>query len=136
MANISIRNGGVLCPRTPSETRAEPQESGDIFLQKYNLKLTCTEEEVALMPVKDGSALRARLVDKGCHSFLSKRSGKVLKATQAQMSSMQVWRIPGKRISVNTLSERPEEAVGVLKDIYSLFNPCGNGEIHSCTDES
>ena len=47
---------------------------GISFLQEYNLKMICTVEEVALMPVKYGSASRAKLVDGGCHSFLSKRS--------------------------------------------------------------
>ena len=51
------------------------------FLKKYNLKMICTEVEVALMPVKDGLAARARLVEGGCHSFLSKRLGTVLRAT-------------------------------------------------------
>ena len=32
---------------------------GTSFLMKQRLKLICTEEEVALMAVKDGSALRA-----------------------------------------------------------------------------
>ena len=100
---------------------------GISFLQEYNLKMTCTEKEVTLMPMKDGSALRAWLVDGGCHSFLSKRSGRVLKATEDQMISMQVWRIPLERISVNTLSERLEEAVGVYaKDICSI--PAGMGK--------
>ena len=40
-----------------------------VFLQENNLKLVCTGEEVALMPVKDGSALRARLLDGGGISF-------------------------------------------------------------------
>ena len=35
---------------------------GIAFLTKHKLKLICTEEEVALMPVKDGLASRARLV--------------------------------------------------------------------------
>ena len=35
---------------------------GIAFLQEYILKMICTEEEVTLMPVKDGSASRARLV--------------------------------------------------------------------------
>ena len=30
------------------------------FLTRNNLKLICTEDEVALMPVKDGSASRVR----------------------------------------------------------------------------
>ena len=84
---------------------------GMSFLQKYNLKMICTEEEVALMPIKDGLASRARLVDRGCHSFHSKRSGKVLQATKDQMISTQVWRIPQEKISLINLSERPEEAV-------------------------
>ena len=49
---------------------------------EHKLKLICTEEEVTQMPVKDGSALRARLVDGGCHNFISKRTGRVLKATE------------------------------------------------------
>ena len=42
---------------------------GMSFLQAYNLKMTCMEEEVALMPVKDGSTSRAMLVDGGSHGF-------------------------------------------------------------------
>ena len=38
---------------------------GIAFLQKYRLKMTWTEEEVALMPVKDRSASRAQLLDRG-----------------------------------------------------------------------
>ena len=64
------------------------------FLHKCRLKMTCMEEEVAEMPRKDRSASRARLVGGGCHNFISKRSGRVLKATEDQMISMQVWRIP------------------------------------------
>ena len=78
-----------------SDTRAEPQcEPGDILLAGVQPEKICTEEEVILMPVKDGPASRARLVDGGCPSFLSKRLGTVLKATEDQMISMQVWRIP------------------------------------------
>ena len=58
---------------------------GISFLQEYNLKMTCMKEEVALMPVKDGLALRAQLVDGACHSFKKKRSGRLLKATKDQM---------------------------------------------------
>ena len=32
---------------------------GISFLMKHNLKINCTEEEVTLMPVKDGSTSRA-----------------------------------------------------------------------------
>ena len=55
---------------------------GISFLQEYNVKMIFTEEEIVLMPVKDKSAWRARLADGGCHIFLSKRSGTVLKATE------------------------------------------------------
>ena len=37
----------------------------------------------------------------------------MLKTTEDQMISMQVWRNPHERIGINTLSERLEEAVGV-----------------------
>ena len=78
------------------------------------------------MPVKDGSVLRARLVDKRCHSFISKRSGRVLKATEDQMILMHVWRIHHKKIGVNTLSERPEEALGMYaKDDCSTLAVMG-----------
>ena len=79
------------------------------------------------MPIKDGLASRARLVEGGCHSFLSKRSGTVLRATKDQMISTQVWIILQEKISINTLSERLEEAVGVYaKD--TCFIPTGMGK--------
>ena len=43
---------------------------GIAFLTRNNLK-------VALMPVKERSASRARLVDGGCNNFANRRSGKV-----------------------------------------------------------
>ena len=49
---------------------------GISFLKKHKLKLICTEEEVAIMPVKDESASKAQLVDGGCHNFISKRMGR------------------------------------------------------------
>ena len=68
---------------------------------------------VMLMPVKDGLTSRARLVDRECYSF--------------QMLSMQVWRIPRERISINMSGERLEEAVGVYaKDTCSI--PAGMGK--------
>ena len=79
---------------------------GMLFLQKYNLKMIYTEGEVLLMPVKDRSTSKAKLVDRGCHSLLSKKSGTILQATKDQMILMQVWRIPQERISINMLSER------------------------------
>ena len=95
---------------------------GISFLKEYNLKMTCMEEEVALILLKDGLALRAMLVDRGCHIFINKRLGRVLKATEDQMMTMQVWRIPHERICVNTLIERLEEAVGVYaKDDCSIL---------------
>ena len=51
------------------------------FLQEYKLKMICMEE-VQFMPIKDGIALRASLVDKGFHDFINKKSGAVLGATQ------------------------------------------------------
>ena len=66
-------------------------------------------------------------MDGGCHSFISKRSGRVLKATEDQMILMHVWRIPCERIGVNTLNEMPEEAVGVYAmDDCSI--PAGMGK--------
>ena len=91
--------------------------------------MSSMEEEVIPMPVKDASALRAWLVERGCHSFIRKKLGRVLKATKDQMISMQVWRIPLEKIGFNTLSKRPEETLGVYaKD--------GNGEIHPGADKS
>ena len=75
--------------------------------------MICKEEEVALMPAKDGSALKAQLVDGECHRFISLRSGKVLKATKAQRISTHIWRIPCDRININAVNERPEEVVEV-----------------------
>ena len=60
-------------------------------------------------------------MDGGCHSFISKRLGIVLKATEDQMISIHVWRIHRKKIGVNTLSERLEDAMGVYsKDDCSI----------------
>ena len=78
-----------------------------------NLKINCTEEEVMLMPVKDMSTSRAWLVDRGYHSFVSKKTGQVLKTTDEQRVSAQVWRIPQEKSSINTLEERTEEVTGV-----------------------
>ena len=50
---------------------------GISFLTRNNLRLICTEDEVALMPVKDSSASRAKLLDGGCNNFTNQRSGKV-----------------------------------------------------------
>ena len=42
------------------------------------------------------------------------------------MLSVQVWRIPQERISIDTLSERPEEAMGVYaKDNFSIHEGIG-----------
>ena len=65
-----------------------------LFLKEYNLKMICTEEEVTLMPIKDGLTSRARLVDESCHSFINKKSGAVLQGSKNQMISTRVWRIP------------------------------------------
>ena len=63
---------------------------GISFLTRNNLKLICTEDKVALMPVRDGSASRARLVDGGCNSFINWRSGRVWRANEEQKISTQV----------------------------------------------
>ena len=86
---------------------------GISFLTKNNLKLICTKDEVSLMPVRDGSASRVRLVDGRCNSFVNWRSGKVWRATKEQRISTQVWRIPHEKININVLRERLEEDVGV-----------------------
>ena len=99
-------------------------------MKKYRLKMTCMVEEVRLMPVKDGSALRARLVGRGCHNFISKRSGRVLKATKDQMILMQVWRFPYEKISINMLSKRPGEYMQRMTVLSRR-----NGEIYPGADE-
>ena len=66
------------------------------------------EDQVALMPVRDRSASRARLVDRRCNSFVNRRSGKVWRATEEQRISTQVWRISHEKININVLRERPE----------------------------
>ena len=86
---------------------------GISFLTSNNLKLICMENEVALMPVKDGSALRARLEDGGCNNFTNWRSGKVWRATEEQKISTHVWRIPHERTNINVLKEKVEKIVGV-----------------------
>ena len=86
------------------------------------------------MPAKDGSALKAQLVDGGCHNFISKRSEKVLKATKDQRISTQAWRIPSEKISINAVSERLEEAVGIYaKEECSIPADLGN---YACADKS
>ena len=50
----------------------------------------------------------------------------MLKATVDQRISMQKWRIPWEKISINTLNETPEEATGVYaKEDCSI--PAGTG---------
>ena len=94
------------------------------FLTQDNLKLIYTEEEVVKKSPKDRSSLRVQLVDRGCHNFIFQRSGKVLKATKGHRISTQAWRIPHERVSINAVSERPEEAVGVYaKDECSTPSP-------------
>ena len=104
---------------------------GMSFLEKYNLKMICMEAEVALMPKKDGSASRARLVDGGCHSFLSKKSETVLQATKEQMISTQVWRIPRERISITRCRRGWTCAWEYMQSIPVPF-PWGWGNISLC----
>ena len=100
---------------------------GISFLTRNNLKLVCKEDEVALMPVKDGSASRVRLVDGGCNNFANLRSGKVWRATEELKISTQVWRIPREKININVLKERTEEDVGVYAKEECLI-PAGMGK--------
>ena len=64
------------------------------FLMGHNLKINSKEKEVALRSVKDGSTSRAQLVDGRYHSFISKKTGRVLKTMEEQMILSQAWRIP------------------------------------------
>ena len=57
------------------------------------------------MPVKDGSALRVRLVDGGCSSFEHRRSGRIWRVTREQEISTQAWRIPQEKITINGVEE-------------------------------
>ena len=82
---------------------------GISFLTRNNLKLVCTEDKVALMPVKDGSASRVRLVDGGCNSFVNRWSGKVWRTIEEQKILTQVWRIPCEKININVLTEEAIE---------------------------
>ena len=51
----------------------------------------------------------------------------MLKATEDQRISTQVWRIPREKISINVVNERPEEAIGVYaQDECSI--PAGMGK--------
>ena len=82
---------------------------GIAFLKKNNLKLVCTEEEVALMPVIESSASRLRLVDGGCNSFENLRLRRIWRATREQEISTQTWRIPREKININVLKDGVEE---------------------------
>ena len=96
--------------------------------------MICTEDEVALMPVKDDSALRARLVDGGCHNFANMRSGKVWRATpKEQKITNQVWRIPHEKININVLRKGWKRHRSICK--RRVFNLCWDGEIHPRTDK-
>ena len=100
---------------------------GISFLTRNNLKLVCKENEVVLLPLRDRSASRVRLVDGGCNSFINQRSGKVWRSTEKQRISTQVWRIPREKIIINVVRERPEEAVGVYTQEESSI-PAGMGK--------
>ena len=79
------------------------------------------------MPVKDGSTSRAWLVDGGYHSFISKKTGRLLKPIEEQMISSQVWRILREKSSITTLEEKTEEVTGVFaKEDCSI--PAGMGK--------
>ena len=103
---------------------------------RNNLKLVCTEDEVALMPVKDGSALSARQVDGGCNNFSNWRPGKVWRATEEQKISTQVCRIPHEKININVLKERMEDDVGVYtQEECSIPHGWGNTSLYRQTGE-
>ena len=72
------------------------------------------------------------MVDGRYHSFISKRKGRVLKATEDQRISKQVWRIPCKKISINTLKESQKKLQVLCKG--GLFDSRGNREIHPSKD--
>ena len=93
MANISRRDGRKFYPRTIFGL-SHSVNLGISFLMEHNLKINHTKEEVALMHVRDGSTSRARLVDRRYHSFIRKKTERVLKTTEEQMILLQVWRIP------------------------------------------
>ena len=79
------------------------------------------------MPVKYGSASRAKLVDGGCSSFEHQRLGRIWRATREQEISTQACRIPREKISINVLKDRVEENVGVYaKEQCSI--PAGMGK--------
>ena len=82
-------------------------------MKRNNRKLVCTEEELALMPVIDGSALRVRLVDGGCSSFKNLRLGRIWRLTGEQEISTQTLRILREKININVLKDEVEENVGV-----------------------
>ena len=50
-------------------------------------------------------------IDGRYQCFISKKTGRVLKATENQMISSQEWRIPCEKISIKTIKERTEEYV-------------------------
>ena len=128
MANISGRNRRVLSTRTVSDPRIESwRKLGITFLQKNQLKLICTKEKGTLMPVKDGSNSRARLVDGGCVSFENRRSRKICKANKGQEIAVQTWRIPREKRNINVLQDGVEENIGVYaKEKCSI--PAGMGK--------
>ena len=64
LANISRRDGCMFfLEPLVIQGLSHSVYLGISFLMKHNLKINCTEEEVALIPVKDWSTSRARLVD-------------------------------------------------------------------------
>ena len=89
---------------------------GITFLQKNRLKLICTNKEVTLMPVTDGTASRVRLMDGGCFNFENQRSGKIWRATSEQEISTQTWRIPWEKVTVNVLKDglQRQEKLGCI----------------------
>ena len=97
------------------------------FLQAHSLSITCTEEEVLLMPIQDGLTSSARLVERGCQAFRERKSGKILNTSQGQEISPQAWKILPKNARVNTMFEMNEEIIGVyIQQDYNI--PSGMGK--------
>ena len=102
----------MLYPRTISDQRTESQhKSRNTLFDEAQSKDQLHGGGSCTNAVKDESASRARLVDGRYQCFISKKTGRVLKATENQMISSQEWRIPCEKISIKTIKERTEEYV-------------------------
>ena len=88
----------MFYPGTISDQRTESQlKSSKILLDEAQSEDQLHGGGGCTNALKDGSASRARLVEGRYKSFISKKTGRVLKAIEDQMISSQVWRIPERR---------------------------------------